>query len=135
MSLVDSRDAVIRVAVPARPDVLHLLRSVAASVGARVGLSVDDLEELRIAVDEAASLLLEHARDAERVLHLELDCDARTVVARIWLEPAPRDHPDDDLVGSWGWRVISAVTDGASIERTPTGTTVTFAKSAPRTDR
>jgi len=134
MSSVDSRDAVIRVDVPARPDVLHLLRSVTASVGARMALSLDDLEELRIAVDEASSLLLDRSRDAERILHLELDCDARTLVARIRLEPAPRADPDE-LLRSWGWRVISAVTDEASIDRTPTGTTVTFAKSAPSTDR
>ena len=99
-----------------------------------MALSLDDLEELRIAVDEASSLLLDRSRDAERILHLELDCDARTLVARIRLEPAPRADPDE-LLRSWGWRVISAVTDEASIDRTPTGTTVTFAKSAPSTDR
>jgi serine/threonine-protein kinase RsbW len=135
MAAVDTRDAVIRVAVPARPDVLHLLRSVTASVGARVSLSLDDLEDLRIAVDEAATLLLARSGDGERTLHLDLISGDRTLRVRVRLEPAAPDAPDDDPRTSWPWRVISGITDDASIDRSADGTTISFAKTGAGPDR
>jgi serine/threonine-protein kinase RsbW len=49
-------DAVLLV-VPGRPDYLRLVRLAAADCGARAGLSIDDVEDLRIAVDELAYAL------------------------------------------------------------------------------
>jgi serine/threonine-protein kinase RsbW len=135
MAVVDPRDAVIRVAVPARPDVLHLLRSVTATVGARLSLPLDDLEDLRIAVDEAATLLLARSGDAERTLHLDLTSGDRTLRVRVRLEPAVPDAPDDDPRTSWPWRVISGITDDASIDRSASGTTISFAKTGAGPDR
>jgi serine/threonine-protein kinase RsbW len=135
MAVVDPRDAVIRVAVPARPDVLHLLRSVTATVGARLSLPLDDLEDLRIAVDEAATLLLARSGDAERTLHLDLTSGDRTLRVRVRLEPADPDAPDDDPRTSWPWRVISGITDDASIDRSASGTTISFAKTGAGPDR
>ena len=48
----------VTVAVPARAEHLHVLRTVVASVAARHGLSLDAIEDLRIAVDEACAQLL-----------------------------------------------------------------------------
>jgi len=44
---------------PAHAASLQLIRTVAASAGARVGLSFDDIEDLRIAVTEAGSELID----------------------------------------------------------------------------
>jgi len=131
MAAVDPRDAVIRVAVPARPDTLHLLRSVTASVGARLSLALDDLEDLRIAVDEAATLLLTRSRDADRTLHLDLTCADRTLRVRVRVEPGTPDAPGEDPLASWPWRVITGITDEASIDRSPAGTTISFTKTGP----
>jgi len=48
----------VTVAVPARAAHLHILRTVVASVAARHRLSLDAIEDLRIAVDEACAQLL-----------------------------------------------------------------------------
>ena len=127
-------ESLIRVAVPANPDVLHLLRSVTASVGARMSMSLDDVEELRIAVDEAATLLLDRVDDAGgRTLELALTCTDRSLTANVTLDGAGAS--DDDARASWPWRVITAVTDDASIQRTDARLTITFTKSAPGPDR
>jgi serine/threonine-protein kinase RsbW len=49
---------VVSAEVPATPEFVQVLRNVAASVAARVDLPIDQIEEIRLAVAEAASLLL-----------------------------------------------------------------------------
>jgi serine/threonine-protein kinase RsbW len=42
----------IQLAIPGSPEFLRLARLAAADVGTRIGMSYEDLEDLRIAVDE-----------------------------------------------------------------------------------
>lgn len=54
----------IRLTVPAEPSSVRLARLVAAGVAAEAGLSIDDTEDLRIAVSELVALLIEGADEA-----------------------------------------------------------------------
>jgi serine/threonine-protein kinase RsbW len=134
MAVMVPEESVIRVEVPADPHVLHLLRSVTASIGARMSMSLDDVEELRIAVDEAATLLLDRAHGTGGALELALTCTDRSLSASVSLDPPPQAD-EEDALASWPWRVIAAVTDDASIERSVDRMTITFTKSAPGSDR
>jgi serine/threonine-protein kinase RsbW len=134
MAIVVPEESVIRLEVPASPDVLHLLRSVTASVGARMSMSLDDVEELRIAVDEAAALLLDGVGEGDGALELALTCTDRSLTASVSLDPAGRSDTEDARA-SWPWRVITAVTDDASIERSDARMTITFTKRAPGSGR
>jgi len=51
-------DGTVTLTIPANPAYLRLARLAAADTGARAGLSVGDLEDLRIAVDELAYALI-----------------------------------------------------------------------------
>ena len=51
----------IDIRIPAEGVYVATLRMCAASLGARCDLTVDDIEDLRLAVDEACALLLPHA--------------------------------------------------------------------------
>lgn len=51
----------VEIAVPASGEYLPVLRSAAATLGAGIDFIIDDIEDLRIAVDEACSLLLARA--------------------------------------------------------------------------
>jgi serine/threonine-protein kinase RsbW len=135
MSFVDAQEALIRIAVPARAEAVHLLRSVAASVGARMSMTLDDVEEIRIAVDEAATLLLTRSDRSEGSLELELTCTDTALSAAISLRPPGRELSEAELRASWPWRVISAITDEVSTERSREATTVTFVKKAPGSSR
>ena len=57
--------------VPARSEHLRVLRLVATSVGASLDLDVDQLDDLRIAIDDLCSMLIEDAPEEAR-LHLSL---------------------------------------------------------------
>ena len=63
--------AAIVISGPAAPETLRVLRSVAASVGSRLDLAFDRIDELRMTVDEAATLVLRAG--AADTLTLELD--------------------------------------------------------------
>lgn len=52
---------VVEISVPADSGYVATLRLTAASLGARCDLTVDEIEDLRLAVDEACALLLPHA--------------------------------------------------------------------------
>jgi serine/threonine-protein kinase RsbW len=48
----------VSLTVPGRPEFLRLVRLAAADCGARADLSIDDVEDLRIAVDELTYALI-----------------------------------------------------------------------------
>ncbi|NLT56505.1 MAG: hypothetical protein GXX79_18470 [Actinomycetales bacterium] len=50
----------IELKVPADPAYLAVIRTAAAGLAARLDLTLDEIEDLRIAVDEACALLLDH---------------------------------------------------------------------------
>jgi serine/threonine-protein kinase RsbW len=52
-------DDVVELDVPAEPAYLAVLRTATAGLAARLNLTLDEIEDLRIAVDEAGALLLE----------------------------------------------------------------------------
>ena len=51
-------DGSVSLTVPGRPEYLRLVRLAAADSGARADLSIDDVEDLRIAVDELTYALM-----------------------------------------------------------------------------
>jgi anti-sigma regulatory factor (Ser/Thr protein kinase) len=63
-ALSDSeRDNQIELIVPARTDMASTVRLVAASLGADVGLTLDEIDDVRLALDEIFSSAAEHADD------------------------------------------------------------------------
>jgi serine/threonine-protein kinase RsbW len=56
-SLESGADTAVTLVVPGRPEYLRLVRLAAADCGARAGLSIEEVEDLRIAVDELAYAL------------------------------------------------------------------------------
>jgi serine/threonine-protein kinase RsbW len=62
--VADSALDVVQLDVPAQPAYVAVVRTAAAGLAARADLTLDRIEDLRIAVDEACALLLhEHAGD------------------------------------------------------------------------
>ena len=62
--------ATVSLSVPADPEYLRLVRLTAADAGARADLSIEEIEDLRIAVDELAYTLIGEGRaDATLTVH------------------------------------------------------------------
>jgi serine/threonine-protein kinase RsbW len=75
-------DAVTLV-VPAQPEYLRLVRLAAADCGARAGLTIDEVEDLRIAVDELAyALFSDDGASGELTLRLAASKGCVEVIGR-----------------------------------------------------
>lgn len=108
MSSADTRpdgDAV-DVRVPADGAYVATLRLTAASLAARCDLTVDDIEDLRLAVDEACSLLLPHARPSSAMRsRFDLRHGALAVTTSVETSDAAAGP---DRTG-FAWSVLSAL--------------------------
>lgn len=60
-------DAPVVLVVPADPAYLAVLRTASAGLAARLDLDLDEIEDLRIAVDEASTLLMLGAAEGDRL--------------------------------------------------------------------
>jgi serine/threonine-protein kinase RsbW len=113
-----SDDDVVLLAVPASGAYLGVLRTATAGLAARLQFTLDEIEDLRIAVDEACAMLLAIASDVPVLGDtVELSCrftvtdDALTVETTV-----PIGSPDERLPGgeSFAWQVLSALADEVS---------------------
>ncbi len=111
---IDARSDV-ELRLPADGAYAAVLRTLTAGLAARLDFTMDDIEDLRIAVSEAAAMVLDEAdAGADLVCHfrleageLRLDCSTTS---------ASPTKPDYD---SFGWQVLTTLTTEASIDAQP----------------
>ena len=104
------RRADVEVRLPADGAFASVLRTVASGLAVRLDFTIDDIEDLRMAVSEACALVLPHAdegADLHAAFHLSPD-EIVAVLSVAAQQPEPTD-PD-----AWAWQVLTALTAGAS---------------------
>jgi len=107
----DTAQQPVRLSVPASPRFLAAARVVAASLGVEAGLSVDDLDDLRLGVNELVSLLVEAASAGARVdLEFEVEDVRITVRGRLHGDAEPVEV--DELTR----RIVEAVVDHHEVD-------------------
>jgi serine/threonine-protein kinase RsbW len=115
--------------VPARSEFVPVLRGMVASVGARLDLPYEQIDELRMAVDEACALLLRVSR--AETLWLRLQPSGESLTAEVGCDTAISDWPPPAVEESWPWRVIAGLSDEARFERTDRGPSIVIVKRIP----
>lgn len=103
-------DDVVHLTVPADGGYLGVLRTATAGLAARLQFALDEIEDLRIAVDEACAMLLAIAtRNAELECRFAVTDDALTVEVTV---PTVRGAtlPSES---SFAWKVLTALTTAA----------------------
>jgi serine/threonine-protein kinase RsbW len=122
----------VTVTVPARPDFVRLLRTVVSSVGARLDLTYDRIDDLRIAVDEAcAQLLAIPSSTMTMVVTPEgnrikvLVCSDAEVGADGW--------PPPNVEESLAWRILAGLADDVRFEMSDGGPAVRVEVEGPVT--
>ncbi len=107
-------EGTVKVSVPTRSAFIRLLRSVVASAAGRLGLPIDDIEDLCLAVHEAAADLLD--LDAgETVLNLHLSESNGYLQVVVWTNATPIEWPRPVPHNRLTWQVLAALTDEASM--------------------
>jgi serine/threonine-protein kinase RsbW len=109
--------------LPADPAYLVLVRTTAAGLGARLDLTIDELEDLRLAVNEAGGLLVAEASpDAELTAEFTVS-DALTV--RISATTRTGETPART---GFAWAVLSALADDVDTSADDRLVSITFSK-------
>jgi serine/threonine-protein kinase RsbW len=121
------------VSVPARAEFVHVLRSVVASVAARLDFPYDAIEDLRIAVDEACAQLLFQGKGATQ-MRVRITPSAGGIDVVVSADAADVAWPPPEAERSLAWQVIEALCDRAVLERDDGAPAVRFSKAVPGGD-
>lgn len=116
---------VVEVRIPADVVYVSTLRLTTASLAARCDLTIDDIEDLRLAVDEACALLLPHA-EPDTML------EARFVLASGRLEVEARVRTDGDSEpdrDGFAWTVLDALASSVDVRSEPDRLAIVVTKS------
>jgi len=103
-------DDVVLLTVPAEVGYLGVLRTATAGLAARLHFALDEIEDLRIAVDEACAMLL-----AIAVPGAELECRFTVSDDALTVDVTVGTVPGAQLPGhsSFAWKVLTALTTDA----------------------
>ncbi|MEP7111777.1 MAG: ATP-binding protein [Ilumatobacteraceae bacterium] len=88
----------VELIVPLRTRHASTVRMIAASLGAEAGFTVDEIDDVRLALDEVFSILAQH-HVGERV-RTSFRLDGNQLIARLGLESGPVDAEPDDLAAN-----------------------------------
>jgi serine/threonine-protein kinase RsbW len=100
-----SRDVVV-ISMPASSAYLAVLRTATAGLAARLDFTIDEIEDLRIAVDEACAMLLPQAvPGAEITCEFSLESDTIAVSVSVFTQQG--EEPSRD---TFAWTVLTALT-------------------------
>ena len=111
---IDAR-ADVELRLPADGAFASVLRTLTAGLAARLDFTIDDIEDLRIAVSEAAAMVLDEAdAGAELACRFRMEPGRLTVlISTTAARPAAPDYE------SFGWQVLATLAEQAAIESAP----------------
>ncbi len=113
----------VELRIPADSAYLSVLRTVTAGLAARLDFTLDDIEDLRIAVDEATAMVL-----PQTVANSDLSCSFFLSEARLGVAvKATCDAPRPPSQNGFAWTVLAALT--SSLDATVDGNTLTVSLS------
>lgn len=113
--------------VPARADVVQVIRTVVGSIASRLGFAYDGVDDLRLATSEVIAHLIEEQPPPEALVVrvFEMDDGVEVVAARTTATAA---WPPTGARHSLTTLILRALADEASFERSGDGPAIRFAK-------
>jgi serine/threonine-protein kinase RsbW len=117
----------VRMVVPATPSYLQVLRLVAAGLASRLAFTIDEIEDLKIAVDELSAYLTgSQGREGSIEIVFEVEGSAITIRGTGRFEPGHRVRTD---LTDFSKMILETVVDSASLEQADGAPTFTLVKS------
>jgi serine/threonine-protein kinase RsbW len=122
MDLTSTAKADVSLRVPADSAYVSVLRTMTAGLAARLDFTVDDIEDLRIAVGEACALVLPEAQAGG-----DLEADFRLTPGTLEVSVGvPTDGPRSADQDSFAWQVLTTLTTTATTAGGDSRFAVTF---------
>ncbi len=104
-------DNSVTILVPAKPEHVAVLRAAAGVVASRLEFSLDDIDALRILIDEAASVLLSSGATGQLRCFILAEGDAISFRLSGELPDGQRPHGD-----GFAWSILKALAHSVSSE-------------------
>jgi hypothetical protein len=128
----------IELTMPARPELLVLARLHAGTCGGLLDLNVDEIDDLRLAVEELCLWALDQRRSADARLHVVLSWRDDCIEAQCGLVQGDGEPVLDTEGGASGpsalsERILDALVDKHGISNDDGSWTAWFQKSRPTT--
>ena len=121
----------ITLTTPAKEAFVPILRSMIAAVAARLDIPYDEVDDLRLAIDEAAAHLIGlDPKGSTLWLRLAIDEDRCEVLTSIDTLPDP--WPPRGLQDSLTWQILSGLTDEAGFDQAGGKAQIRFIKRVQR---
>jgi serine/threonine-protein kinase RsbW len=115
----------VELRIPADSAFLAVLRTATAGLAARLDFTLDDIEDLRIAVDEACAMVLPQAREgSDLTCSFHLADHALTVAVS-----AECDEPRQPSRDGFAWTVLAALTSSVTADVDGTRLTITLSRT------
>jgi len=114
----------VELRIPADSAYLAVLRTATAGLAARLDFTLDDIEDLRIAVDEACAMVLPQARDGSDLTCAFVLGDGSLTVSVSADCETPRQPSRD----GFAWTVLNALTSSLSADVDDHQLTVTLSR-------
>ncbi len=130
-----SEGATIHLRLPSFPQYVSLARLTVASVGNMIGFSVDDVEDLKVAVSEACTNALCHGNCDEACYDLYYTVEPERLTICVsdngeGYEPESIADPEINCAGGFGLFIIKALMDEVRIVSSKgAGTSITMIKN------
>lgn len=117
----------ITIRIPALPEYIQVVRLVTSGLAARLKFTLEDIEDLKIAVDELSAYLT-GAQGREGDLEISFNvADARIeITGRAFLAPGQKVRAD---LTEFSQMILETVVDSASLTRDDGSPTFTLVKS------
>ncbi len=116
----------VRLAVPAQPEYLRMTRILAAGVASRVGFTLDEVDDLRIAIDELCfSLVGPGGRDGIVTVRYQVLPDGLVVEGEGHFPDGTHHEP---LLSPLSMQILHAVSDECELEAGLDGPTFRLVK-------
>jgi serine/threonine-protein kinase RsbW len=99
----------VDLSIPVQADLVILARLTAATVAGRAGFGVEDIEDLRLAVEELCLSLVDPTSDGR--LHLTFECDDSAITVECVLESKEGHGRSGDDADDLSLRILDALVD------------------------
>ncbi|MEA2705094.1 MAG: serine/threonine-protein kinase RsbW [Actinomycetota bacterium] len=116
----------VRLEVPASPEFLRVTRIMVAGVASRLGFTLDEVEDLRIAIDELCFTLVGKGRDGTLTLRYVMLPDGLEVIGTGHFEDG--DASQDLQLSPMSEQILSAMVDECELESSADGPTFRMVK-------
>ena len=101
----------IELVVPMRAEYATTLRTLVASLGADIGFSIDEIDDVRLAISEVFSVLVEASEGRNERARIELSAQPGSIAATLGLDGTQPHIELDDLAE----HILRSVTDAYEI--------------------